>query len=155
MEKVKLNTMCMILNENKNEVLVQERVKNWEGIAFPGGKVELGESIIKCVKREVLEETGLEVEDLEICGIKDYYDFKKEERYMVFLLKTTKYNGTLINETSEGKVYWVGLSELWNKKLSENFEQMLKVYTDKEINEMFYIDTKNTDEVVRWKLEFN
>ena len=39
MEKVKLMNMCQISNPKDNTVLVQERVKSWKGISFPGGKL--------------------------------------------------------------------------------------------------------------------
>ena len=29
MEKVKLTNMCMIIDEKKNQVLVQDRIKDW------------------------------------------------------------------------------------------------------------------------------
>ena len=46
MENVKLMNMCRIVDPNTNKVLVQERVKSWQGIAFPGGKIGIGESIV-------------------------------------------------------------------------------------------------------------
>ena len=86
LETAQLTNMCMIIDEETNRVLVQVRNKNdWDGISFPGGKVEKGESIVLSVKREVEEETGLKIDHVIPCGIKDWYDFKKEERYIVFL----------------------------------------------------------------------
>lgn len=67
MENVKLMNMCKIINPKTKEGLVQDRIKSWVGIAFPGGKVETSESII----REVHEETGLKLETIRICGVKD------------------------------------------------------------------------------------
>ena len=67
MENVKLMNMCKIIDKDNNKILVQERIKNWQGIAFPGGKIEPGESIIPSVKREIFEETGLKLKTIEIC----------------------------------------------------------------------------------------
>ena len=56
--------IAIILHPESDAVLVTKRKTGthvggqWE---FPGGKVEIGESDEDCVKREVIEETGLEV----------------------------------------------------------------------------------------------
>ena len=52
MEKVKLMNMCKIINPKNGMILVQEMIKSWEGIAFPGGKIEVGEIIVDSVKYE-------------------------------------------------------------------------------------------------------
>lgn len=49
--------------------------------AFPGGGVELGEPMEMALKREVREETGLEIEILRFAGLREdlfYYDPKDE-----------------------------------------------------------------------------
>ena len=74
MENVKLMNMCKIIDANTNKILVQERVKSWKGIAFPGGKINNDESIVKSTIREVKEETGLDVNHLELCGVKNWYN---------------------------------------------------------------------------------
>ena len=71
LERVELTNMCMICDGTR--VLVQDRKNpNWPGITFPGGHVEQGESFVDSVIREVKEETGLDVTDLRLCGIKQY-----------------------------------------------------------------------------------
>lgn len=153
MEKVKLMNMCKIVNSKEEKVLVQERVKSWKGIAFPGGKLEEGESIIKSVEREVYEETGLVVNNLKICGIKDWYDCKEKIRNLIFLFETDTYKGELIPETDEGKVYWVTYEELSKMNLANDFDKLLEVFDNRNINEFVYIDNMNLDDSERWNLK--
>ena len=49
----------IVINE-KDEVLMVKA--NHGGWVFPGGQVEVGENVIDAVKREVMEETGIEIE---------------------------------------------------------------------------------------------
>lgn len=149
MEKVKLTNMCMIINKETNQVLVQDRKKDWKGITFPGGKLELGETVVPSTIREVKEETGLIISNLQFCGIKDWYDYEKEERYIVFLLITYDFTGTLIDETSEGKVFWVDINKIKEYRLSLDFEEMLDIFQGKN-TEFFYEDLKTKDEKIRW-----
>ena len=59
MAKVELTNMCMVYDKTTNRVLVQDRIKSWKGISFPGGHMEDGESIVESTIREIKEETGL------------------------------------------------------------------------------------------------
>lgn len=66
-------SVVLILNE-KNEVLLQERKIGIFGL--PGGLMELGESLEDTARREVLEETGLQLGKLKLCHVysgPDYY----------------------------------------------------------------------------------
>ena len=98
MENVKLMNMCRIVDSNTNKVLVQERVKSWQGIAFPGGKIEIGESIVLSIKREVYEETGLKLNTVKICGVKDWYDKKEKERQLIILFTSDDYSGEIFTK---------------------------------------------------------
>jgi 8-oxo-dGTP pyrophosphatase MutT (NUDIX family) len=63
----------IVLNE-ENEILLQHRSDG--GWGLPGGIMELGESMEETARREVQEETGLVVGELELMGIfsgKDYF----------------------------------------------------------------------------------
>lgn len=42
--------MCMIYDDN-GKILIQDRMKSWCGLAFPGGHLELKESIVESVIR--------------------------------------------------------------------------------------------------------
>ena len=59
--------------------------------------------------REIKEETGLTISNLEFCGIKDWVE-EDGSRYMVFLYRTRKYSGELIS-SSEGEVFWMPVED--------------------------------------------
>ena len=100
---VELTNMCMVYDNNGN-VLVEEKVgKNYQGLIFPGGHVENRESVVNSMIREIKEETGLTISNLEFCGIKDWVE-EDGSRYMVFLYKTNVFSGT-IQSSSEGDVF--------------------------------------------------
>ena len=49
----------IVLNENDEILLVNNPRRGWE---FPGGQIENGENVIDAVKREIMEETGVEID---------------------------------------------------------------------------------------------
>ena len=52
----------IVLNDIDEVLMVKTYNAGW---VFPGGQVEVGENVIDAVKREVLEETGLDVSNAE------------------------------------------------------------------------------------------
>lgn len=135
-ENAIFTNMCMIY-DNSGNVLVQERVNtNWPGITFPGGHVERGESFTDAVIREVFEETGLTVSNLQMCGIQDWTR-ADGTRYLVFFYKTDQFEGEL-SSSDEGKVQWAPFKELPNIKLSNGMETILKLFCDDTITEQFF-----------------
>ena len=52
-EEVELTVMVMVKKKGTQLVAVEERRKgNWDGLIFPGGHVEEGESFQEAAKRE-------------------------------------------------------------------------------------------------------
>ncbi|BFT70794.1 hypothetical protein PAENIP36_22360 [Paenibacillus sp. P36] len=60
-----VSASVIVLNEN-NEILLMRGRRGWE---MPQGCVEEGETIREAAIREVKEETGIEVELLNFCGL--------------------------------------------------------------------------------------
>lgn len=138
-EEVELTNMCMIC-DGKGNVLVQDKKNHpsWHGWNFPGGHVEKGEFVTPSVIREIKEETGLLIENPRLCGIKEFHKSKDGKRYIVFLYVADRYTGEL-KASSEGAVFWYPLSELRSSgKLIDGFEEMLSVFTDDHISEVYY-----------------
>lgn len=67
-EKVIMVVSGAIVFDKENRVLMQRRSDNGQW-GFPGGFMELDESVQEAAKREVYEETGLQLDHLELFGI--------------------------------------------------------------------------------------
>ena len=143
-EEVELTNMCMI-SDGKGNVLVQDKKNHptWHGWNFPGGHVELGEYVTPSVIREIKEETGLFIENPKLCGIKEFHKLKDGKRYIVFLYSAYKFSGEL-KSSSEGEIFWYPLSELLKSdKLIDGFLEMLTVFTNADVSEVFYERKEN------------
>lgn len=132
-EKCILTNMCMIYNND--QILVQDRLNpDWPGITFPGGHVELHESFVDSVIREIKEETGLDIFNLQLCGLKQFSE--EDYRYIVFLFKTNCFSGQL-KDSNEGKVFWIKKDDMKNYQLAQGFETMLEVFENDELIENY------------------
>ena len=131
-----LTNMCMIYNGDR--ILVQDRQNlDWPGITFPGGHVEAGESFVSSVLREIKEETGLDIADVRLCGVKQWTHKRGEYRYIVFLYKTCAFTGEL-RDSAEGKVFWIPLDKIGEYPLAEGFDQMLPVFLRDDLTENYH-----------------
>jgi len=150
MAKVELTNMVMIQDKSTGKVLVQERIKSWKGLSFPGGHVKDNESFVDSAIREIKEETGLDIKNLKLCGVIHWSNNKTFDRYIVFLYKTTDFEGELITEMEEGKNYWIGIDELKQQKSENDFISYLPLFLEEKFNEAFLM--WNDDE--RYEVEY-
>ena len=139
--ETELCNMCMITDAD-GRVLVQERLPKpsnpWSGLTFPGGHVEPGETVVASVIREVHEETGLTVSNLQNCGYIQWYNPAKQSQYFVFLFKTNTFSGEL-KDSKEGKVKWMTLEEMLAGTLAPNMTKYLVVFQNETIPQAYGI----------------
>jgi 8-oxo-dGTP diphosphatase len=65
-----LTTDCVICDRDRRVVLIQRKNEPFKGAyALPGGFVDIGETVEAACRREVLEETGLTVVNLQLVGV--------------------------------------------------------------------------------------
>lgn len=91
----------LMLHRNKKEGDVHRG--KWNGL---GGKLDPGESPEECVRREMLEESGLTVLDPRLRGVLTFPAFKSGEDWLVFVYTATRFSGDLI-ACAEGDLEWV------------------------------------------------
>ena len=131
--EIELTNMCLICDGNK--VLIQEKVGT-KGLVFPGGHVEEGESLLESVVREMKEETGLTIENLKICGFKDWIQ-EDGTRYIVLLYKTDKFTGEL-KSSDEGSVFWIDRADIDSANLIWNMKELLEIFDTDLYSEFFF-----------------
>jgi len=126
----------------KGRILVQKRVKaDWPGITFPGGHIEDNESVVESIIREMKEETGLEVSNLRVCGVKDWIINKK--RHLVILFKTNSFRGNL-HSSQEGEVFWIKEEDLLNYTLAPDTYEIYLIMKNENISEIYLTNNQKT-----------
>lgn len=134
-ENVELTVLCLLYKDN--QILLQNRTKkDWKGYTLPGGHVELGESFVDAVIREMKEETNLDVVHPQLCGVKQFPI--ENGRYVVFLFKSNQFSGEL-KSSDEGEMIWVNRNELSNLSLVADFKELLDVMENDQYSEFQYV----------------
>ncbi len=133
-ENVELTVLCLI--QDGSRILLQNRIKeDWKGYTLPGGHVEPGESFVDAVKREMKEETGLDILNPRLVGIKQFPIEKG--RYIVLLFKATEFTGTVVS-SDEGEMEWINIDKLADVNVVEDFHDLIKIMNDPNMNEFQY-----------------
>ncbi len=116
----------MGLIKNGDEILVLDRKKeDWPGITLPGGKVKDDETIVEAMKREMLEESGLEMIDPECIGYIEW--LIDEDRHLCLLFQTERFAGDL-KSSEEGEVFFMKIEDLKDQALSQDMDKILDLY---------------------------
>ena len=96
-----------VITDDRGRVLLIQRADNnrWEP---PGGVLELGEAITDGLRREVREETGLDVEPIALTGV-----YKNMNRGIVALVFRCKITGGDLTTTDEASAFrWTADREI-------------------------------------------
>jgi len=118
---MKLATLCYVKKNGRTLMLHRIKKANdahegkWNGL---GGKFEPGESPEDCVKREILEESGLKIKAPSLKGILTFPDFAKSEDWYVFVFTASRFTGALL-DCAEGDLAWIKDAELLKLNLWE------------------------------------
>lgn len=141
MEKyIKIGIGVMILDENK--ILLGHRSRNKKdtgGIyevdcwTLPGGKQEYYETFWECARREVKEETNLDIDNLELFSISD--DIQPDRHYITIHIIAKKYSGELkiMEPTKEDEWKWFDFNNL-PENLYTPSKKFIEEYISKKLN---------------------
>lgn len=121
----------VIIREGERIVLIQRDKEPSKGLwTFPGGAVELGESLQDAARREALEETGLVVAVGEVATVIDHVvrDETGQIRYHYVIIDymARPMGGTLRPGTDVSDARWFRLADLDDLAMTEKAGQLAR-----------------------------
>lgn len=124
---------ALIFNPDGKILLMKSH--KWKGkYTIPGGHIELGETIEDAVKREIKEETGLDVYDIEFLMLQEFVYEKAfwKKRHFIFLDYTCKTNSSDVHLNSEGQEHiWVSPRNALKLPIPQSTRKVIKEYLKK------------------------
>lgn len=91
----------------------------------PGGHIEHGEGVIEAGKREVKEETGIEVVEMLLKGVVHVSGFFGKD-ILLFVTECKVSSDLELVESEEGRLAWVSPAALSKMKVFEDLELIIK-----------------------------
>lgn len=121
-----VSASCVVLNDENNILLIKSPLRGWE---IPGGQIENGETIREGVIREVKEESGIDVELTEFCGV-----FQNTEHSIINNLFKGEYIGGKLTTSDESlEVGFFTYTEVMEKVTWGNFTERIHLcFSEKE-----------------------
>ncbi|MBM9605239.1 NUDIX hydrolase [Desulfopila inferna] len=113
-----LATLGFILSPDEKMTLLVHRNKRRDDYHFGkfnglGGKLEPGEDIVSCLKREIREEAGIEANNVILRGTVNWSGFGGEgEDWFGFIFLVKNYDGSPYTSNNEGELMWQEVSRL-------------------------------------------
>ena len=122
-----------IVYDNEKGLLLEKRADTGEW-CVPGGSVELGEYTVDALKRELKEETNLDITNPELFLIKEnvhmLYPNGDEVYYTDFVYKINEFRGELMSDGESTELCFFSLNAL-----PENIMLCQKDYIDRFVKE--------------------
>ena len=118
-----------IIYDREKGILFEKRTDNgmW---CIPGGAMELGETSEEALRREVREETSLEISEPKLFDVRAnvhmVYPNGDEVYYTDIVYVIEKYSGDLDSDDESSELKWFGLNELPDNIMPTQIDYILK-----------------------------
>jgi 8-oxo-dGTP diphosphatase len=118
------NQDCILLIRQKEKGKIGYKL--WNGV---GGHIEKGEDPLSSARREIKEETGLEINDLSL----RFISIIKENRTrdVCLFIFESHINRWEVKESAEGELKWIKISEINKYSVMKDLPQLLKLVKQK------------------------
>lgn len=128
-------TVGALIFNRENRALLVKSDKWRDKYAIPGGHIELGETMEEALRREIVEETGLDIYEIEFASLQEFVFDKAfhEERHFIFIdfvCKTDAGDDEVVLNFESQEYVWVSLEEAlklplepYTRRLIEDLER--------------------------------
>ncbi|MBU1159663.1 8-oxo-dGTP diphosphatase [Patescibacteria group bacterium] len=146
----KILTLCII--HQHPQVLLGMKKRGfgegrWNGF---GGKVDEGEDIEEAAKRELLEEVGITIDEIEHVGVLDFSWKDKPEILEVNIFKARNFEGEPV-ESEEMRPQWFHIDEIPFSEMWQDDKYWLPLFLkDKKFKGRFLFD--ESDNILEYEL---
>jgi 8-oxo-dGTP diphosphatase len=151
-------TLGYILSPDRQRVLLIHRDRNSLDHHFGkfnglGGKMEAGEDVVACMKREIREEAGIQCDELALRGTVSWPGFGKNgEDWFGFIFRIDAFSGTPLEQNGEGSLIWVELGRMGELNLWEGDRHFLPLVFDPEIRQFHGVMPYRDGRPLRWNV---
>ena len=126
-----LATLFIDTTVNNGEILLAERRsgKRQGWLNCPGGHFEWGETFEECAKREVKEETGMDLLECEFLTAANGLALDEDHHYVMIYMLATRWEGVAEQmEDANGPWQWYSLDAIPEKMLSTTLSALCAYY---------------------------
>ncbi len=146
----KVFTLCLIVKDGRILLGMKKRgfgMGKWNGF---GGKVQPGETIEEAARRELFEEVGLEVPELEKIGINEFEFPNNPVALEVHVYKAIDFTGEP-TESDEMRPEWFAIADIPYKKMWSDDIYWFPLFLEgKKFKGKYLFDDK--EEVIKYSL---
>lgn len=131
-----IGTLGYVLSPDRTKVLLIHRnarpndahLGKYNGL---GGKMDPGEDVVSCMRREIREEAGLECTELRLRGTLNWPGFgPKGEDWLGFIFLVDRFEGTPFERNVEGTLSWVPVKDILSLPLWDGDRHFLPLVFD-------------------------
>jgi len=131
-----LGTLGYVLSKDKKQTLLVHRNKReddqhlgkYNGL---GGKMEVYEDALSCIKREIKEEADIDCLSIKMRGTINWTGFGPNgENWLGFIFLIDEYSGTPLDSNIEGTLEWINLENLSELPMWEGDRHFLPLVFD-------------------------
>lgn len=154
-----LLTTAYVLSPDRQSVLLLHRDKRPDDVHFGkyiglGGHVDPGEDFVRCIRREVAEESGLHAETLVLRGSVLWTGFGRPPRDLLcYIFRVDSFSGEHHGGNDEGTLEWVPLSDIKSLPMWDSDHEWLPMVFDDDPRQFHGIMPYQDGQMVSWAYE--